>query len=387
MINFNFYSPTKMIFGKDTHHQVGEIISSYNFKNILLIYGKSSIKKIGLYDDVVNSLNKHNINFLEFSGVEPNPKLSFVNNVLKEIKGKPIDMILAVGGGSVLDTAKLISHAYYYDKDPFDFNLKKVISKKALPLGVILTISAAGSELSNSCVISNDLVTPYQKVGFTTDLNRPLFAICNPQLTYSVSKYQTACGIVDIMMHTLERYFNYKDDCMLSEEIALGLLKTVVHYGKIAYNDPTNYEARAELMLASSLSHNCLTGLGKTQFMRAHGIEHILSGFHDEVAHGAGLSIIWIAWCKFVINHEKANKLLSKLSKALFNEDDAYKGILLLEQYFKDIGMPTRLSDLNINDINIEKMASSYTNNNQKINKDFIDLDYNATLEILKLAM
>ena len=385
MINFNFYSPTNLIFGKDTQHQVGEIINSYNYKNIVLIYGQNSIKKIGLYEQVINSLSKHNINFIEFSGVEPNPKLSLVNAILSEIKDKEIDMILAVGGGSVIDCAKLVAHGYYYDGNPFDINLKKAISKKALPVGVILTLSAAGSELSNSCVISNDLTTPYQKVGFTSDLNRPLFAICNPELTYSVSKYQTGCGIVDIMMHTLERYFNYKDDCMLSEEIALALLKTVIHYGKIAYNEPSNYEARANLMLASSLSHNCLTGLGKTQFMRAHGIEHILSGFYDEVAHGAGLSIIWIAWCKFVINNEKANILLTNLSKALFNEDDPYKGILL-EQYYKDVGMPTRLSDLNIKDINIEEMAKAYTNNNQTIYKDFIDLDYNTTLEILKLA-
>lgn len=388
MINFEFISPTKMYFGKDTEKQVGSIIASYGYKKVALIYGGGSIVKIGLYNTVINSLNESNIEFVEISGVEPNPKLSHVKKAINQLKNENIELILAVGGGSVIDEAISIAHGLKNDCDPFIFNTGEKISEKALPIGVILTLSAAGSELSNSCVITNDEVTPFVKKGFTSDLNRPLFAICNPVLTYSVNKFQTGCGIVDTLMHTLERFVNPNDSCMLSEEIAIGLMKTVLHYGKIAINKPDDYEARANLMLASSLSHNGLTGLGKKQFMRAHGIEHALSGCYDEVAHGAGLSVIWPAWCKFVVNEPRANKQLSKLAKELFNVNDPLKGIEELKCYFKEIGMPVSLKELKLNSsLDIEKIANEYTNNKTKVYKDFIDIGYEQCLEILKIAM
>ena len=236
MRNFNFYSPTKLHFGIDSEKEVGKIISSYGFKNVAFLYGKSSIKATGLYDSIVNSLNENSINFVELSGVEANPKLSLVKQFKNQLLDKQIDLILAVGGGSVIDSAKLLSHCLNYDGNPFDFNLAKVTSNNVIPVGVVLTISAAGSELSNSCVITNDEVSPFYKKGFNSDSNRPLFAVCNPTLTNTVSKFQTGCGIVDILMHTLERYMNPNDDCMLSDEIAIALLKTVLHYGKIAIN-------------------------------------------------------------------------------------------------------------------------------------------------------
>ena len=227
----------------------------------------------------------------------------------------------------------------------------------------------------------------YMKNGFTSDLNRPLFAICNPELTYSVNKFQTGCGIVDILMHTLERFVNTTDSCMLSEQFAIGLMKTVLHYGKIAINEPTNYEARANLMLASSYSHNGLTGLGKKQFMRVHGLEHSLSGCYDEVAHGAGLSILWPAWCLFVLDEPRANAQLKVLAKELFNKDSALEGIMELKKYFKEIGMPVRLSELELKrPLNIEEIALSYSNNKTKIVDDFKPIDYKACVEIFNIA-
>ena len=387
MTNFEFVSPTKIFFGKGYEKQVGKIISSYNFHKIAFVYGKSSIKKSGLYDVIVSSLNDSGIDFIEISGVEANPKLSFVIEAIKRLKNEKIDFILAVGGGSVLDSAKLISHAIYYEGNPFDFNLGLVKDKiDVIPVGAILTIAAAGSELSNSCVISNDLVSPFIKKGFNADTNRPLFAICNPELTYSVSKFQTGCGIVDIMMHTLERFMCKDDSCMLSEGFATSLLKTVLYYGKIAIEDPSNYEARAELMLASSYSHNGLTGLGKKQLMRVHGLEHILSGFYDNVAHGQGLSILWPAWCVYILDKsEIAKRQLTVLAKELFNLDDPFKGIIVLKHYFEDIGMDTTLNKLN-QDIDIEAMANAYSDNKTRVVKDLVDLDYSAFVEIFNLA-
>lgn len=387
MNNFNFISPTHLYFGKDKEKEVGKIISNYGYKKVAFVYGKNSIKANGLYNSVINSLNDYNIEFIEISGVEANPKLSFVKKANKILKNKQIDLILAVGGGSVIDTAKLISHSLNYDGDPFDYFTLKAKPQGCIPVGVILTISAAGSELSDSCVISNDEVLPFIKKGFNSNTNRPLFAICNPTLTYSVSKYQTACGIVDILLHTLERFMNPNDECMLSNNFAIGLLKTVLHYGKIAYNEPTNYEARAELMLASSYAHNGITGLGKTQKLRVHMLEHILSGVYDEVAHGAGLSILWPAWCLYVLDNEKANKQLKILAKELFNKNDAIDGIMELKKYFKEINMPTSLSDLNLKEtINIEKMALIFSNNKTKVIEDFKPLDYNAFVEIYNIA-
>ena len=387
MNNFIFNSPTKIYFVKNYEKQVGEIIKEYGFKNIALVYGKGSIKKINLYNDVISSLKENNINYIEISGVEANPKLSFVKNAKKQLKNQSIDLILAVGGGSVIDTCKLLSHCLHYPNDPFDFNMKNVKTDIIIPVGVILTISAAGSELSDSCVITNDEVTPFIKKGFNSPTNRPLFAICNPELTYSVNKYQTGCGIVDIMMHTLERYINPDDECMLSEEIAIALLKTVMHYGKIAIDDPTNYEARANLMLASSISHNGLTGLGKRQMMRVHGLEHILSGHYDCVAHGAGLSILWPAWCYYVLDNQKANELLTNLAKELFNKDDARSGIDALKDYFNEIGMPTSLSSLKLNKpLDIELMANEFSNNKTKSFADFKTLNHEAFIEICNLA-
>lgn len=388
MINFDFYSPTKIYFGKNRENEVGEIIKKYGFKKVLLHYGQNSIKKTGLYDKVILSLKNAEVSFIELSGVEPNPKIELVRQGVKIVKDEQIDFILAVGGGSVIDSAKAIACGAKVDFDPWLFNLHQKTPTDALPIGVILTISAAGSELSNSCVIS-DLNT-YFKNGFNSDHIRPLFAIENPELTYSVSKFQTGCGIVDILMHTIERYFTDTPEIEFAKNISEGLIKSVIDAGYKAIKDPSNYDARSTLMIASSFSHNGLTGLGGKMYFTVHKLEHQISGTFDNVAHGAGLSVLFPAWAKWIYK-EDLNSFV-RFAKNIFNitegtdDEIAYKGILALEKYFKDIDMPTRFSDLGITPESFEAMASRITKNDTVKVVGFIELDKKAVLEIFELA-
>ena len=381
-----YFAPTKLYIGSE-EERVGEIIKSYGYKNILVVYGKSSIKKSGLYDTVVKSLEDSNLNYYLEGGVEPNPKVEFVRNVLK--KNYEIDFILAVGGGSVIDTAKSISVSYNTKIDPWEFNKHTEVPKYALPIGVILTIAAAGSEMSNSCVISN--VELVAKNGFNSDLVRPKFAIMNPINTYSVSKYQTACGIVDIMMHTLERFITpYESE--LADNFAIGLLKCVYKYGIIAYNEPNNYTARREIMLASSFSHNGLTNLARPMCFRCHQFEHVLSAVHDNIAHGAGLAVVWPAYAKYIYQNPIALPRFLKLSYEVFNipksndkVHDAYMGIIALEDYFKALGMPNKMSDLGIEKDELLDLSQRVSWNKTRTINDVIPLTYKEMMEIYEL--
>lgn len=381
-----YYAPTKLYIGSE-EERVGEIIKNMGYKNILFVYGKSSIKKSGLYDKVVKSLNDSNINFIEASGVEANPKVEFVREVLA--KNFEIDFILAVGGGSVIDTAKSIAVSYKTGLDPWDFNSKKETPKSALPIGVILTIAAAGSEMSNSCVISN-LSIP-AKNGFNSDFVRPKFAIMNPINTYTLPKYQTACGIVDIMMHTLERYITpYESD--LADNFCIGLLKTVYKFGPIAYNEPENYQARREIMLASSFSHNGLMELARPMCFRAHQFEHVLSAVHDNIAHGAGLAVVWIAYAKYIYKNEIAFERFLRLAYEVFGIEktldkvaDCYNGILKLEEFFKSLGMPTRMKDLGVDISELEDLSLKVSWNKTRVIEDVIPLTYKEMREIYEL--
>ncbi len=387
MINFEFISPTKIFFGENQDENVGKIIKSYGFKNILFHYGTSSIFKSGLYDKVVNSLKENKINFIPLGGVTPNPKISLVREGVKIVKENNIEFILAVGGGSVIDSAKAISHGAKVDFDPWKFFTQEEKSQSCLPVGVILTLSAAGSELSNSCVISNTDINV--KNGFNTDLNRPLFAIMNPKLTYSVSKYQTACGIVDILMHTLERYFNDEQNTYFADEMAYGIIKSTIKAGLIAYENPEDYDARATLMIASSYSHNGLTGLGNKFYFTVHKLEHILSGLYDEVAHGAGLAILFPAWAKYTkdIFKQKWINLGNTLNITSSSEEELIDNtILYFENLFKNINMPIRLEEVNVFEKDFDKFASCATKNNTVKVVGVKQLDKADVLNILKLA-
>jgi alcohol dehydrogenase YqhD (iron-dependent ADH family) len=354
---------------------------------VLFLYGGGSIKKSNLYQEIVDSLEKYGINYIEVSGVEPNPKVSFVREVLA--KNYEFDMILAIGGGSVIDTAKSIGVSYRTNIDPWKFNTKEVVPKKCVPIGVVLTISAAGSEMSSSCVITNE--ESQVKLGFNSEVVRPLFAFINPELSFSVNKYQTACGIVDIMMHTLERYINKKES-MLADEFAIGLLKTVVKYGMIAYENPYDYEARKQLMLASSFSHNGITHIGRNYLLRAHIFEHIISGFYDNVTHGAGLAIVWPAYAKYIYKNPLVMPLFARLAYELFAVEktsdiaaDAYKGIIKMEEYFKLLNMPIRLEEVGITISDLERFSLAITKDKTIVIKDLIDIDYEVAKAIFSL--
>lgn len=390
MNNFNFYTPTRVIFGKDGQHQVGKIIREYGFSKVLLHYGSGSVKKSGLYDQVVASLNGAGVAFAELGGVEPNPKMSLVRKGIELARSEKVEMVLAVGGGSVLDSSKAIAVGAMNDVDPVLFFEKKETPKAALPVGTILTLSASGSEMSQSCVITND--ANGKKRGYNSVFHRPLFSILNPELTYTVSPYQTACGITDIMMHTLERYLSQPGDVELTDRIAEALLKSVIHAGKAAMANPCDYEARATLMWAGSLSHNDLTGCGRGSFMSCHQIEHEMSGKFDRVAHGAGLAVVFPAWAKYVYKYDTAR--FAQYAVRVWNcemdyahpENTALAGIEATEAFFASIGMPTRLSQLDIHEDSFEEMAWKCTNEGTRTLPTYIDLDKKEIIDILKLA-
>ena len=389
MLNFEYYTPTKVFFGKDTHKQVGRILKDYGYKKIMIEYGKNSIKKSGLYDEVVASLNENGIKFIEMGGVEPNPKVEFVRDAINLAKSENVELILAVGGGSVIDSSKGTALGVKYDGDVWDIFSGKHVPTNALAVASILTHSAAGSEMSMSAVLTN--LSLNMKKGCGTEFNRCKFSILNPELTYSVSKYQTACGIVDMMTHTLERYFSVVPDTELTDSISEGVLKSIVKAGLVAIENPTDYEARATLMWASSLAHNGLTGCGRENFLAVHQLEHAVSGVFDEVAHGAGLAVLYPAWAKYIYKHNV--KRFARLARNVWgvNEKDdetaAQKGVEEMQNYFIKIGMPSRLADFNITETSIPEFVKICTLNGQRTIKSYIPLGEKELTEIFELCL
>ena len=350
MKEFIFSLPTTVYFGPfNNNDQFKTVLKEHQIKRLVIVVGQGSVKKIGILDQVTKILDELKVKYLVLEGVRPNPTRQLADNFVEQTKKFKPDYLLAIGGGSVMDTAKYIAVGYYHDGNTFDFNLHQKSPTKAIPIGVILTISASGSEMSTSCVIQDDETK--EKKGFNNPLIVPKFAFEDPRFTFGVSRYQTGCGIVDIMMHTLERYLRPSDsDYELADEFALGLLKTVYEAGKAVSKNPHDEQARANLMLASSFSHNGLTSIGKKSFMPVHQLGHALSGAYPEVAHGAGLSILFLSWANYfvdILQHK-----LAKLGRALFkikgkNELKAAKQCLQhLKEFYQDIGMPVYFEDL-----------------------------------------
>ena len=369
MIDFDFISPTKIYFGSNKEQLIGQICLEHGYKRVFVVIGQGSVKRNGLLDRVLTSLNETNIKYFMLEGVRANPTIDLCRKGIEQARMFGPDIILAIGGGSVMDTAKNIAVGYYYSGDSFDFNIHVAKPKKALPVGVILTIAASGSELSNSCVIQDD--EKQIKRGFNSDLVRPVFAIENPKLSYSVSKVQTAYGVVDIMMHTLERYFNESSENEPADGFAEALLRSVIKAGKKVINNPTDYDSRAVLMLMSSLSHNDLTSIGKGKMLFVHQLEHALSGAYPDVAHAAGLAVLFPAWAKYYVNYDtdKFNQLatnvfgLHKPNKL----ENAKAGIAEIEKLFNLLDMPKSLKDLGIVNPDIENLANLVTNNGERI--------------------
>ena len=382
---FNFVVKTELFFGNSRENEVGDILKNYNFHRVVIFIGQGSVKKSGLLDRVINSLKSSDIEYMLLEGIRPNPTVDFIYNHLYEVKEYKPDCLLAIGGGSVIDTAKLMAVAYYYEGDCFDFNLHKAKPKQGLPLGVILTISASGSEMSTSCVIQDD--EKQYKGGFNSEICRPLFAIENPELTYTVSKIQTAYGIVDILMHTIERYFGQSGEIELADGIAEGLMREVLKAGEVVMEDPTNYNARKVLMVASSLSHSDHTSVVKKFHMPLHQLEHVISAVYPDVAHAAGLALIWSKWAEVYLDAEldKFDKFARNVFHSLEKDkrNNALYGIRSLQQYFEKIGMPKTFKDLGITDPNIDLLVSLFTRGGTRsIDHPSLPLDGNVAHKI-----
>lgn len=389
MKNFEFLSPTKIIFGRGVEERVGAETKKYAAK-VLLHYGGGSIKRSGLYEKVVASLKAAGVEFVELAGVQPNPRLSLVNEGIGLCRAEKIGFILAVGGGSVIDSAKAIAVGTPYSGDVWDFFANKAAPVETLPTGVVLTIPAAGSEASKSSVITNE--NGWLKWGLNSEVIRPRFAIMNPEWTFSLPPYQTACGAVDIMAHVMERYFTDVKGVDLTDHLCEAVLKTMIKNTPIAIAQPDNYDARAEMMWAGTLAHNDLLSAGRLGDWAAHLIEQELSAIYD-VAHGAGLAVIFPAWMKYTLrrNRDKFAQFAVRVWGVEYDFEDpertAREGIHRLEEFYRRIGMPIRLGELGIGTDRLEEMArksikpwKTTVGNVSKLTKDEV-------LEVLKLAI
>lgn len=395
MNNFEYCVPTRVIFGRDTQKRAGELIKEYGFRKVMIHYGGGSVKRSGLLDQVTASLREAGIEMVLFGGVQANPTLSKALEGMEICRREGVDFILAVGGGSVIDSAKCIADgAPNPEIDPWKFFMKEAVPPKALPHGNILTLSASGSETSQSCVITNE--ENGLKRGFNCPAHRPLFAVCNPELTFTVSWFQTGCGTVDILMHTLERYLGgTTKDTALTDRIAEGLMKAVIEAGTAADLNPEDYEARATLMWAGSLSHNDLTGLGREVMMTVHQLEHELSGKYPEVAHGAGLSALFCSWARYVCRDDPMRfaQLAVRVWDVEMNFENPLKtaldGIQRIEDYFKSLNMPVRLSELaaDVKEADFDEMAEKCTNFGRRVLPGIRELGKREMMEIYRMAL
>lgn len=391
MNNFIYETPTKVYFGKDEELKVGKLVAEYKPKKVLIHYGGKSAKESGLLDRVKKCLEDEKIAYVELGGVVANPQLSLVRKGIKLCLDEGVDFVLAVGGGSVMDSAKDIANgAANPEVDVWDFSLKKCEPVKTLNKGAILTLAAAGSEMSSSCVITNSETG--QKMGYGSSLNRMNFAIENPELTYTVSPYQTACGAVDIAMHTIERYFCPGEDTYLTDAIAEAVIKSTMKASTDCLENPKNYEARANMMWASSLAHNGLTQCGRQFQLVVHQLEHEVSGMYPDVAHGAGLAALWCSWARYVYRCN-INRWL-QFAKNIWNMDIDFEhpektieqAIDKQEQYYASIGMPINLKSLGVKKESLEELALKCSRNRTRTLIGYKPLEYEDILKIYQMA-
>ena len=342
-----YFTPTHVYFGKGAENKVGEVLKQEGATKVLVHYGTGSVKKSGLLDRVLGKLDEAGISYVELGGVVPNPRVSLVRKGIEMYKSEGCDFILSVGGGSVLDSAKAIGYGVYGGGDVWDFYCGKRVPEGTAPVGCILTLSATGSEMSDSSVITNDETDIVYKRGCNTNFGRVRFSLLNPELTYSVSKYQTASGSADIMMHTLERFFHSGHGLDLTDNLACTLLKEVIKWTPVALEHPDDYDARANLMWCGSLSHNGLMAAGNSTKgdWACHQIEHELSAEYD-VAHGAGLSAVWGSWARYVLDTDRDR--FSKLGEGVFGESDPVRTIEKFEEFFRSIDMPVDIKGLGL---------------------------------------
>ena len=388
MENFEFRNPTKIIFGRGTEESVGTEVAFYS-KKILLHFGGGSIKKSGLYDRVTASLQKAGVEWIELGGVQPNPRLSLVREGIKLCRQHGVGLILAVGGGSVIDSAKAIAMGAVFEGDVWDFYTGKGAPVDALPVGTVLTIPAAGSESSTGTVITNE--DGWYKRSVNSDLIYPRFSILNPELASSLPKFQVAAGATDIMAHLMERYFTNVTHVSFTDRLLEATMKTIISTAPQVLADPNDYDSWAELMWAGTIAHNNLLNTGRLGDWASHSIEHEISGIYD-VTHGAGLAVVFPAWMKYTLNHD-LNRFVQwavrvwNVDLDVFDlEATAREGIRRMEEFFQSMGLGTRLVDLGIKNDRLQEMAEKCTANNTKTVGNFVKLDQRAVFDILNLA-
>lgn len=370
MKDFNYYSPTQVVFGRQSEEAVADLVKKYGGTKVLVHYGGGSAKRSGLLDKMLRLLDEGGVQHVELGGVVPNPLLSMVYKGIELCRKEGVDFILAIGGGSVIDSSKAIAYGVKYDGDVWDFWDGKAVPQAALPIGTVLTIPAAGSELSDSCVITKD--DGLLKRGVNSDLCRCRFAIMNPERTFTLPPYQTAAGATDIMMHTMERYFCKYQDMTLTDSLAEALLRTVKNCTIDVLRDPEDYRARAQIMWAGSLSHNNLMECGLEKDFATHRLEHELSALFG-VTHGAGLAAIWPSWARYMLPRHTSRfvqfavNVMGVENDFTSPEQTAEKGIRAMERFYKEIGMPTTIKELlgrDVTDEEIELMADKCSRGN-----------------------
>ena len=391
MLNFTIHTTTEVVFGRNIEEQIGPKLKEIGAHRVLVHFGGSSARSSGLLDRVEKSLFDAGLSFIELGGVSPNPKVGMVRKGIALCKREGIDFILAIGGGSVIDSAKGIGMGVATGRDPWEFAATGEAPADTLPIATVLTLAASGSETSNSCVLTNEETK--EKRGITSQTNRPRISFLNPENTFSVSKFQTGCGIVDIMMHTLERYLTPQGgESDITDRLAEGLLIATRDAGRRALANPDDYEARASLMWAGSVSHNNYTGCGRNRLFPVHKLEHELSAFRDEIAHGAGLSVLFPAWALYEMERDiprfaqLANRVLGVEMDFAHPERTAREGILTLKRFFEEINMPVHMAQLGIKPSDYEKLADNTVRTVGGPVKSYSPLDKDAILAIYRLA-
>ena len=387
MNNFNYSIPTKVFFGKDKISVLGDEIKKYGSR-VLLVYGGGSIKKSGIYDRVTEIFKASDISFWELPGVEPNPRITSVTKGVQLCRDNKIDIILAVGGGSSIDCAKVIAAGYYYEGDAWDIVLDPRKIQNALPLATILTLAATGSEMNSGAVITN--ISTNEKLGTGNPAMAPKFSILDPTFTYTLPASQTAAGTADIISHIFEVYFSSTKEAYLQNRMAEAMLKTCIKYGEIAIKQPENYEARSNLMWTSSLAINGLLSYGKVTEWSTHGMEHELSAYYD-ITHGVGLAILTPQWMKYILNDETLEKFVEYGVNVwgIDAGEDKYKiankAIDKTREYFISLGIPSSLREVGINEEKLEEMAKQATRNGKLGN--FRTLDEGDVLSIFRASL
>jgi alcohol dehydrogenase YqhD (iron-dependent ADH family) len=393
MLDFNFYSPTKFYFGREREKEVGKVLKEWGGTRVLLHSSGGSSEKSGLMDRVRQAMDAEGIYYVELKGVVPNPRLSLVREGIELCRKEQLNFVLAVGGGSVVDSAKAIALGANYDGDVWDFYSKGIKAGKVLPIGTIITLAATGSEASNSSVITNtDDPDNWIKTGFNADEIRPTFSIMNPELTFSLPNYQKAAGATDIMAHALERYLTNTVDVDLTDKLTEGLIQSVLSAIQEALADSEDYEAHATLMWAGTLAHNNLLGLGREQDWASHQIEHQISA-HNDMTHGAGLAVVMPAFMAYTLDKHVdryylfATRVMGVQPNPYRKKDTAKEGIRRYRDFLRSIGMPTTLEEIGLKEEDLPQVIKGVRKNNGDKTGYLQPLTEEDIVEMLKLAV